>query len=251
MDSKKKSRHYTSSIPLYDIIFTPRDINIPEYLAQGANFVAKFWKGYDPDNLYPEQLSEAEKKFYGADAVFAGHWEPSRTEPFLALAKTIPRLKIWGQGWRRCSGIFPSGVLQYRKALKEEYRKVLCGAKIGIQFLTRWARDTQTSRSFEIPACGTMLLAERSEDHLASFMEDKEAVFFTSTEELVEKARFYLKHDSLRKKIAQAGYERCQRSGYTNSSRIRYMIRQLIAAFPNRIFWKDMKDMPESLQKVG
>jgi spore maturation protein CgeB len=242
LDLRKRSRHYFASIPSYDLIFTPRDVSFNEYRQRGARVVDKFWKGYDPDMLFPDKLSGDEMKTYGTDVMFAGHYEPSRTEPFLSIAEAIPRFKIWGQGWKECHASFPSGVLQYRRAMKEEYRKAICGAKIAVQFLTRWNRDTQTSRSFEIPACGTMMLAERSDDHEACFEEDKEAVFFSTTQELVDKAKFYLKNDSLRQYIARGGYKRSLKSGYANSARTRQMLRVLVDKYAERLAWNPIKE---------
>ena len=95
---------------------------------------------------------------------------------------------------------------------------------MAIQIPSRLAHDTHSSRSVEIPACRRMMLAERTTDHQILFEEDKEAVFFNSIQEMVDKAKYYIKHESVREKIAQAGYERCMRSGYSNYERARQML---------------------------
>lgn len=233
LDPMKVSRHYNRSVELYDYIFTPRDINFAELYRRGAKRAGKFWKGFDYEVHLPQKLTKEEQKVYSTDVVFAGHYEPSREEPFSELAKAIERFKIWGNGWKKCVAEFPPGVIQYRGAEGHEYRKALCGAKIALQHMARWSRDTQSSRSFEIPACGVMLLAERTDDHLACFEEDKEAVFFSSTEELIEKAKFYLRNDALRKRIAEAGYKRCVESGYSNHDRIRVMLEEVMNHISN------------------
>ena len=74
-----------------------------------------------------------------------------------------------------------------------------------------------------------MLLADRTEDHLSSFEEDKEAVFYSSSEELVDKAKFYLRNEPLREKIAAAGYRRCISSGHSNHDRIRLMLEEVMS----------------------
>lgn len=231
LDPVKKSSNYIRSIPFFDCIFAPRDINFSEYRSRGAKRVEKFWKGYNPELHFPETLSQQERERYETDIVFIGHYEPSREEPFYSLVEKVPGMKIWGNGWQKCGLTFPEGVIQYRKAEFHEYRKALCGARIGIQYLTRWNRDTQTSRSFEIPACGVMMLAERSEDHLACFEEDREAVFFSSTEEMIDKAQYYLKHNELREQIARAGYERSLRSGYSNYQRTAEMFETVMEIY--------------------
>lgn len=225
----KQSRHYNRSIPLYDYIFTPRKINFEEYRKYGAKNVGRFWKGFDPETVFPVELTSEERAIYGADVVFIGHCEPSRVEGLAKLTEAVGKMKIWGLGWDRARlpGTLKN-VVQYRCVWNEEYCKALCGAKIVINYLSRWNRDTQASKSFEIPACGCFMLAEKTEDHLASFEEDKEAVFFSNMDELIDKVRFYLSHEQLRLRIAKAGRQRCLRSGYSNYERIKIMLDEVL-----------------------
>lgn len=84
--------------------------------------------------------------------------------------------------------------------------------------------DQQTSRTMEIPGCGGFMMAERTEEHRRLFEEDREAVFFSSNEELLAKCRYYLSHEEERKRIATAGHQRCIMSGYSNETGIRKML---------------------------
>src|SRR5829696_8072533 len=86
----------------------------------------------------------------------------------------------------------------------------------------------QTSRTFEIPACGAFMLAERTDEHLRLFEEGKEAAYFGSNEELLEKVRYYLDHEDERRRIASAGRKRCLDSGYSHHERLKYMLSVVI-----------------------
>ena len=226
----KYSRHYNRSIKLYDYIFdSTGPVNYPAYYKLGAKVVSKFLKGFDPEMIFPVELTPEERSIYRADVVFIGHCEPSTIDVLASVSNVFESMKIWGAGWDRYR--LPKTlkrVVQYRPAMNEEFSKALCGAKIVIHYLSRWARDPYSSKSFEIPASGAFMLAERTEDHLELFEEDKEAVYYSNTEELIEKARFYLKNDQLRQQIARAGRERCIKSGYSNYDRIKQMLDEVI-----------------------
>jgi spore maturation protein CgeB len=86
-----------------------------------------------------------------------------------------------------------------------EYVGVLALAKIGLGLLSKYYPDQFTTRSFEIPGAGAMLLAERTPDHLEIFEEGKDADFFSSPAELIDKTQFYLTHHKQRTAVAAAG----------------------------------------------
>ncbi len=63
-------------------------------------------------------------------------------------------------------------------------------------------------RNFEVPGTGGFLLTQHAA-HLEDYYElGKEVVNFHSTEEMIEKIRYYLTHEDERTAIAEAGYQR-------------------------------------------
>lgn len=63
-------------------------------------------------------------------------------------------------------------------------------------------------RCFDILGCGGFLLTNYQADMDDFFVPNEDYVFFESTEDLLEKAEYFLSHDKERKEIAQNGYEK-------------------------------------------
>lgn len=87
--------------------------------------------------------------------------------------------------------------------------------------------DLQATRTMEIPACGSLLMAERTAEHDMLFKDKKEAVFFSSDEELLQLCQYYINHEEEREKIAKAGRCRCLTSGYSNYETLKKVIESI------------------------
>jgi spore maturation protein CgeB len=74
----------------------------------------------------------------------------------------------------------------------------LKSAEIGRGFVSEWNGNETAGLSFEIPACGTFLLAMRTPEHEQLYREGEDAEFFSSPEELIKKALHYTNITALR-----------------------------------------------------
>jgi hypothetical protein len=169
-------------------------------------------------------LSASERAALGGPVGFVGTFEAARARSMQYLASHGFPVRIWGGGWNEHLRSYPGLRIAGRGVFGDDYAKAICSFDVNLCFLRKLNRDQQTSRSIEIPACGAFMLAERTDEHLRLFEEGKEAEFFGSDAELLEKARYYLAHADERERIAQAGRERCLRSGYSNHDRLRQML---------------------------
>lgn len=226
-----QDRLFDRSLPLYDLAVTNKAYELETYRMKGAREILLLPPSYDESEHSPKEPSMSELERYACDLAFIGTYGPGRERYLEPLAGGTFDLKIWGNGWsERCSS--PLLVQRYRGAALSgvEYGTALSCAQIGLGILSGHVPDTWTTRSVEIPACGTFMLAERTDDHQALFEEGKEAEFFGSVEELEEKARFYLEHEGARRRIAEAGRLRCQRSGYGNRAQMESILGRIGAA---------------------
>ena len=103
-------------------------------------------------------------------------------------------------------------------------------------------RDVYTRRCFEIPACGTAMVAPRTKELQAMYREGEEAVYFDSKEELLAKVRWLLEDDEARNRIAKAGRERCLQDGHSNVIRAPRSLRRWRAgaAVEMRMCWPEI-----------
>lgn len=225
------SPRWIAALPDYDLVVTTKVVNIEnkDLEGLGARRVLYVNQSYDPAQHFPVSMSPQEKKAFGADLSFVGSYEEQRAQSVLSMARAGLMVRIWGNGWTG-KVLHPNLVIEGRAPINTDtelaYSKVLTASKINLGFLRKLSRDQHTSRSLEIPACGSMLLAERTPVHQALFREGVEAEFFDSDEELVAKARYYLDHEDKRMKIARAGHERCIRE-YSSARQMSLILQDL------------------------
>ncbi|HEY4721560.1 MAG TPA: glycosyltransferase, partial [Anaerolineae bacterium] len=81
-------------------------------------------------------------------------------------------------------------------------------------------------RDFEAPMSGAFYMVEAYDELQEFFEPDKEIVFFTSAEELIDKTRYYLAHDAERERIRQAGMQRA-RIEHSWHERFRMVFREI------------------------
>ena len=239
----------------YDAMVVTKRYELDLYRQLASGQIVYSALGYDPVGHAPPSVIESRAD---QQVVFIGGWEPRR-ERLLETAQTLtPGVAVWGYGWRIAQrprldlfrairlGRLDPGHRFYlgktRPALQsairdgegdtgeiyeERYTAAVAGAAIALGFVREVCPDQHTTRTFEIPAIGGFMLADRTEEHLEFFEEGKEAEYFGSDDEYVEKIRYYLGNDAARTKIARAGQRRCITSGYSYDDRIRAVLTEL------------------------
>ena len=203
------------SLPLYDLNFTT-NIDDVEHLRRRGVTVELTHLAYDSDRFDAQPLSPAEADAWSRDVVFIGHQEP-RTERFMrALLDAGQPLTVFGWGWGRSelARRYPAAVRDGQIS-DEDYIRAIKGARIALCCVSEMNYNQTAARSYEIPACGTFLLAMRTPQHVESYREGQEAEFFSTPAELVDKVRRYLADEPLRKRVALAGWRRCSGDDYS------------------------------------
>ncbi|MFO1190738.1 MAG: glycosyltransferase [Rhodoferax sp.] len=222
-------RHFLAAVPHYDLVLAYRHVNIDEYRRAGAQRVALLRSWYVPQRNYPAVLTPAEQAMFDTDVVFVGHYEADQRLDFLEeVVRQGFRLRLFGPGYDWDPVLRQSAVLRHlvpvRLVWGEEYNRALCGARIALCFFSKLNRDTYTRRCFEIPASGSLLLSEHSDDLAGLYREGVEADFFRSRDEMIAKIRHYLGAPQRRDAVAAAGRARVQADGHDVDSRMRQVL---------------------------
>lgn len=215
---------YRSGLKYYDIVFTTKVYNLAELKMLGARQTSLFLDAYDERLHRKVDLTDSEKERLACDVGFIGSFETDRAERMLFLAEHGIQVNVYGNGWGRWKGRNPRLIIHDKPIYGDEYVKAINAAKVNLCFLRKINRDEVTSRSVEIPACEGFMLGERTKRHLDFFEEGKEAEFFDSASEMLEKVRYYLKHDAKREQIARSGRGRCVASGYSMRAQLGVML---------------------------
>lgn len=220
-----QSPYFINSIKYYDYYVTTKSYTVDDLYKMGVPHVLFVNNAFESTFHHPYVLDEVEKKRLGGKIGFIGAWEKERFEYILYLAEHGVSVRVWGGGrWLKYQNMNPNLQIEPCGLFTEDYNKALSAFDISLCFLRKINFDLQTTRTMEIPACGSMLMAERTKEHLQLFEEDKEAVFFSSKQELLEKCQYYLNHPKLIKNISNAGLMRCKTSGYSNVDTIKRVL---------------------------
>ena len=89
-----------------------------------------------------------------------------------------------------------------------EMPQVFAASKINLCPVLKANRSGIPLRALDVMGCGGFLLSSYQSELYEYFIDGEECVMYTSLEDAVEKAEFYLRNEDIRARIACAGYER-------------------------------------------
>ena len=213
-------RHYKKSIPYCDVTFVYRQSNIQECIEAGSKRTEILRSYYIGNRNFP--IPEEKKMHDVPDVVFLGHYEEDERKEYLEALATRKIVVVLPSSWK--DKICNTNIV-FLEDTEKHYNEILNATKIALVFLSALNKDTYTRRCFEIPATKTMMLSIYTDDLAKMFEPDKEAVYFASKKELIEKTMFYLNNSDEREKIGQNGYARLVKDGHEVMDRANQIIK--------------------------
>lgn len=223
---KKYYQQFISAIPSYDHLFFSKRINVEECKKLGAQDASVLMQYFVPTLHFPVPAQDI-PLVYKCDIAFAGHFESDgRDKAIEALASMGYSVHVYGDfSWKKSQLTGSNNLKLFPRANGSAYQLAIAGAKICLCFMSKLNRDEYTTRCFEIPAIGSLLLAERTDSLSNIFVEDVEAVFFSSINELREKINFLMDNPEVINKISKAGMSKVMMSGHAVENRANEVLR--------------------------
>ncbi|MBD1373518.1 glycosyltransferase [Hazenella sp. IB182357] len=206
---------------LCDIIFTQDSGCVRHYQACGHPHVYHLPLGVDIHTYYADEIPEAEK----IDFCFLGSGFTDRISFFNRVFDYLSskRTLISGRWWERLAQYDTEkgrAMCKLTRYDASETANIYRHTKIAINLHRHPFADPHNdnqnqlpaqsinNRIFEVLSCGTFLLTNCSLDLTDYYNPDTEIGIFNSSEEFIQKAAYYLKHQQVRKQMVQSAQQR-------------------------------------------
>jgi spore maturation protein CgeB len=223
----------TDYVRACDIFFTMSEGLVNDFRKLNAQ---SYWlsQAFEPSAFTVGTISDEDRREFSADLTFVGNLG---SKPQYAVRRTFLErvlkegmaLKWWGP---RIPWKLSNLALQYGRVGRayggrfvwgEEHAKIARLSKIYLGFDSQpHIRKSMSERMYIAVGCGAFYLCRHVPGIEEVLLPDREIVTFHTGDEMIDKIRFYLSRDDLRKRIAEAGRTRVLKD-HTYETRIRQM----------------------------
>jgi glycosyltransferase involved in cell wall biosynthesis len=199
-------REIIGELGLYDRFFFINQSLVREARNAGFSHVDALSHAVDPESFHP--ITGLHKSI---DVCFVGGWSPRRQRYLQAALSVTRNIVIYGGKWAKRCGHLPDVLRCWQGPYIEgEALNTLYNQSRIVLNVTNWGRDNHlhsgmTMRIVEVPASGTFLLSDVSEEMSGMFAADRHIGVFRNVDEFPEKLAYWLTHDAERDAVAAAG----------------------------------------------
>lgn len=216
-------RSYFSIVPLFDLHLIKRVEDAANLKVLGATACRLWQHGVYPPLFYPKPDTE---KIYPLS--FVGTCMDGRDELIGALLEAGIEIHVFGTHWEKRSKLPQQFPGNFHPAVRgEAYAEVIRQSQVCLGLVSKSNQDEWTMRSYEVPGCGGLLLAERTPTHETMFVEGLEATFFSSPAECIQKIRLLLQDLPQCKVLGEAARKRFIEQGWTLEGRMRDLLNEI------------------------
>lgn len=201
----------------YDLILSSHEECLHMAREQGAQHTAVAYPGI------PAELAASFRPRKLTDVCFSGYWAVSHLRRNQFLQELAQRMPALGLDCAYYLGFYEGG-----PACPAEVQRYNRGAVWGLSMFRAFASSrvvlngyasinfgpqniSPNMRQLEAMGVGSFLLTEQSDNLAAFFTAGQDLVTYATTDELVEKAVYYVQHEDEREAIAAHGLATCRR----------------------------------------
>lgn len=189
---------------------------VKERFDTGSRFLPP---AFSPLIYFPAKIEK------GYDFSFVGSYYPVREKYLYRLNAVSKSLCIYGDFYRSAHKELRESV-QKISVPRKQANSLYNSTRININIHHSQSKEGLSPRTFEILGAGGFQLVERQKVALEYFRDNIDLCMYGSEEEFLEKAKFYLNHDSARETIARNGYEAAMKA-HTWKHRLMEIFHQL------------------------
>jgi spore maturation protein CgeB len=206
-----RSHLFEKSIPFYNWLITTKSFERNFYPPEKLIYVTQSYN----KNIH-QPVFDFEHKY--RDVSFIGLYEKSRGEVVKILLDAGIKVTLGGVNWKHFGGInHPNVEYLGEKIFGRDYAEVISSSKFSLGLLSKKFPELHTTRTFEIPACGTALITEKNQE-TTSFFQSDEVIFYEHFNEIPDKILHFQTNLKLLKNITQKGYERMTTCRFDNEA---------------------------------
>lgn len=191
-----------STLKAYDLMISSFPHYVEKFRKLGINSEYLRWC-FEPRVI--KRIKSRRRKY---DVVYVGGFTRAHSEgnKYLeALAKHV-QIDFWGYGTNWLS---PIRKHYQGQAWGKEMYEIFAQAKITInRHINVAGKYANNMRMFEATGMGSLLITDHKENIREFFKPGKEIVTYKTSQELIKKTKYYLKHPKEAQKIARAGQKR-------------------------------------------
>lgn len=179
-----RSKLFIKSLIHYDFAVTTKSFEYNTYVKiLDASKVILTTQGYDPKIHKPYHDFELKK-----GVSFIGHYTSDRQKIIQLLLDSGISVTLAGIHWKKfVTKNRSNSKLNYLGTglYSAEYAKVISASQFGLGLLSKIIPEKHTTRTFEIPACGTVLITEDNSE-IRSYFSSDEVIYFNQIEQIPE-----------------------------------------------------------------
>ncbi len=222
---QNNSRFFRKGLHLYDFLITTKSFDLEKYYLKVPSEKVIFLSQGHNKITNKEGIEFNSKK---KEISFIGLCEPYREKVILILLREGFKINLGGIGWDRFISKNKSKQLIFlgEKVFGTDYFTAISRSAVSLGLLSKKFPELHTTRTFEIPACGTCLITEKN-DEIDSFFNDNECIKFRNLNEMVSRIKSIMNDDNQLALITTNGFNRVNADGRDYQSQLHSVINKI------------------------